>query len=172
MSSFWNKELFSLQRLLSVWVLHETPTQVYWIIIKQRKTLLQKRVTWLRGFWEGLGRPGFLFQLLHWFVGDFVHIIQPLCTSVSSSLCMCAKSLQSCPTLCDPMDCSLPGSSVHGILQASILEWVAMPSSRGSSCLVIELESLMSPALAGSLPLVPPEKPLLHLQCEDIRTVM
>ena len=35
--------------------------------------------------------------------------------------------------LCDPMDCSLPGSSVHGILQAGILEWVAMPSSRGSS---------------------------------------
>ena len=35
-----------------------------------------------------------------------------------------AKSLQSCPTLCDPMDCSLPGSSVHGILQARILEWL------------------------------------------------
>ena len=45
----------------------------------------------------------------------------------------CAKSLQSCPTLCNPIDCSLPGSSVHGILQARILEWVAMPSSRGSS---------------------------------------
>ena len=40
---------------------------------------------------------------------------------------------QSCPTLCDPMVCSLPGSSVHGILQVRILEWVAMPSSRGSS---------------------------------------
>ena len=44
-----------------------------------------------------------------------------------------AKSLQSCPTLCDAMDCSPPGSSVHGIFQARILEWVAMPSSRGSS---------------------------------------
>ena len=43
---------------------------------------------------------------------------------------MCA---QSCPTLCDPMDCSLPGSSVHGIFLARILEWVVMPSSRGSS---------------------------------------
>ena len=40
---------------------------------------------------------------------------------------------QSCPTLCDPMDCSLPGSSVHGSLQARILEWVAISSSRGSS---------------------------------------
>ena len=46
---------------------------------------------------------------------------------------VCAKSLQSCPTLCDPMDCSLPGSSVPGILQARTLEWVAMPSSKGSS---------------------------------------
>ena len=45
----------------------------------------------------------------------------------------CAKSLQSCPALCNPMDCSPPGSSVHEILQARILEWVAMPSSRGSS---------------------------------------
>ena len=39
--------------------------------------------------------------------------------------------LQSCPTLCNTMDGSLPGSSVHGILQARILEWVAVPSSRG-----------------------------------------
>ena len=40
---------------------------------------------------------------------------------------------QSCLTLCTPMDCRLPGSSVHGILQARILEWVAMPFSKGSS---------------------------------------
>ena len=46
---------------------------------------------------------------------------------------MHAKLLQSCPTLCNPMHCSLPGSSVHRILQAKMLEWVAMPSSRGSS---------------------------------------
>ena len=45
----------------------------------------------------------------------------------------CSKSLQSCWTLCYSMDCSLPGSSVHGILEARILEWVAMPFSRGSS---------------------------------------
>ena len=37
-----------------------------------------------------------------------------------------AKSLQSCPTLCDPMDCSLPDSSVHGIFQARVLEWDAI----------------------------------------------
>ena len=44
---------------------------------------------------------------------------------------LCAQS--SCLTLCDPMDCSPPGSSIHGILQARILEWIAMPPSRGSS---------------------------------------
>ena len=40
---------------------------------------------------------------------------------------------QLCPTLCDPMDCSLPGSSVHGIFQAIVLEWIAISFSRGSS---------------------------------------
>ena len=45
----------------------------------------------------------------------------------------CAQLLQSCPTLCDPQDRSPRGSFVHGIFQARILEWVAMPSSRGSS---------------------------------------
>ena len=62
------------------------------------------------------------------------HIL-PLCLH---SLCSAfyivhTKSLQSCLTLCDSMDSSPPGSFVCGILQARILEWVAMPSSRGSS---------------------------------------
>ena len=77
------------------------------------------------------------------------------------SSCVCAKLLQLCPTLCDPMDCSPPGSSVHRILQARILEWVARPSSRG----IFPTQGLnphlsMSPALQeGSLPLAPPGKP-------------
>ena len=45
-----------------------------------------------------------------------------------------AKSLQSCPTLCNPMDCSLPGSSVHGIFQARVLEWVAIAFSYNPVC--------------------------------------
>ena len=44
-----------------------------------------------------------------------------------------SKVAQSCPTLCDPMDCSLLGSSVHWIFQSRILEWVAISFSRGSS---------------------------------------
>ena len=63
----------------------------------------------------------------------FVTWIKKIKKFKNLSWCGCAKSLQSCPTLWDPVDCSLLGSSVHGILQVRILEWVAMPSSRGSS---------------------------------------
>ena len=51
----------------------------------------------------------------------------------SHSMHVCAESLQPCPNLCGRLDCSSPGSSVHGILQARILEWVATPFSWGSS---------------------------------------
>ena len=46
---------------------------------------------------------------------------------------VCVLVAQLCPTLCDPMDCSLKGSSVPGILQARILQWVAISLSKGSS---------------------------------------
>ena len=46
---------------------------------------------------------------------------------------VCVLVIQSIPTLCNPMDCSLPGTSIHGILQVRILEWVAISFSRGSS---------------------------------------
>ena len=61
---------------------------------------------------------------------------------VHACVCVCAKSLQSCLILCNPMDCSLPGFSVHGILQARLLEWVAVPSSRGYSDSEIKPASL------------------------------
>ena len=62
-----------------------------------------------------------------------------------------------CPTLCDPVDCSPPVSSVHGILQAEIPEWIAMPFSRASSQPGIKSGF---PALqAASLPSEPPGKP-------------
>ena len=64
-------------------------------------------------------------------------------------LCMRARSLQLCPTLCNLVDCSSPGSSVHGILQVSILEWIAMPCSRGSSWPRAWTLSQASPESAG-----------------------
>ena len=68
------------------------------------------------------------------------------------------KVAQSRPTPC-PVDCSLPGSSVHGILQATILEWVAMPFFRGSSLLRDLTHSLA--LQADSLPSKPPGNPLV-----------
>ena len=64
-------------------------------------------------------------------------------------MCLHAKSLQLCPTLYNPMDCSLTGSSVHRILQARILEWAAMPFSRDLPNPGIEPISLNISALAG-----------------------
>ena len=60
-----------------------------------------------------------------------------------------AKLLQSCPSLCNPVDCRPPGSSVHGILQARILEWVAMPPPGDLPDPGVEPVSFRSPALAG-----------------------
>ena len=63
--------------------------------------------------------------LLHWQVGSLP--LAPPCMYVRTYVCE-SEVAQSCPTLCNPMDCSLPGFSVHGIFQAGILEWVAIPS--------------------------------------------
>ena len=64
-------------------------------------------------FWSGVPSPSLIYLL------------------VSPNLCICAQSLQSCLTLCDPMECSPPGSSVHGILQSRILEWAAILGCHG-----------------------------------------
>ena len=73
------------------------------------------------------------------------------------SMCMCPCCF-SCLTLCDPMDYSPPGASVHGILQVRILEWVALPSSRGSKPSLLCLLHWQ----AGSLSLQPPGMPSLY----------
>ena len=93
-------------------------------------------------------RTDFLYDWPVWSLA----VIHP----IYNSLCMSAKLLQSCPTLCNPMDYSPPGSSVLGILQARILEWVALiPWSPGDlPDLGIEPSSPVSPGLqVSSLPL-------------------
>ena len=75
----------------------------------------------------------------------------------------CFLVAKSCPTLCDPRDCSLPGSFVHGIFQARIMEWATFPSPRhfptqGSN------PHLLSPGLAGRFFITePPGKPWIAL---------
>ena len=91
--------------------------------------------------------------------------LSPGVAEVSSDFGADAKPLQSCPTPCKLMDCSFPGSSVHGILQATIPEWVAMPYSRGSALprdrTCVSCVSCLGQA--GSLPLGTPGKPVLDM---------
>ena len=94
---------------------------------------------------------------------------------VKSALSVHAKSLQSCPTLCNPVAYSPPGSSVHGILQARILEWIAMPFSWGSSWPrdQTQISEVSCTGRQGSLPLAPLGKPQVCLsnQNKDSMTV-
>ena len=78
------------------------------------------------------------FTILFWCAHSSLSLLKKYLFICTSSLNVCmfwvhSEVVQSCPTLCDPVDCSPPGSSIHGILQARILEWVASFFSRGSS---------------------------------------
>ena len=124
-----------------------------------------------------LGTDTFILVLSFWYIVPFIILkrltlsLLVLCASKSilfeikivTSACVHGKSLQSRLTLCNPVDCSPPGSSVRGILQARMLEWVAMPSSRGSSSPGDQTHVwYLLHWQVGSLPLVPPGKPSLH----------
>ena len=85
-------------------------------------------------------RTGMLKSKYVFILGKYLCIFKYVCM---------LNHLELCLTLWDPMVCSPPGSSVHGILQARILEWVAIPSSRGSSWPRDQAVSLTSQALAG-----------------------
>ena len=89
-----------------------------------------------------------------------------VCICVCVCVCACAKLLQSCLILCYPIDCSLPGCSVHGILQPRILEWVAISFSRGPSQPRDQTHvSCLLHWQTGSLPIVPPEKSICVCVC-------
>ena len=115
-------------------------------------------------YWSGLLLPSpSLFYILDstykWFKQ---YLSFSVClVSLSIIFSMCAKLLQSYLTLWDPMDHGPPGSSVHGILQARILVWVAMPASRGSSQLRDRtcVSYVYLHWQESSLPLVLPGKP-------------
>ena len=97
---------------------------------------------------------------MHVQVGELRNISSSFIVS-QSFLCSVAKL---CPILCDPMDCSLPGSSVQGISQARILESVAISSSRGSSWLRDWTQVSCSSCMEGRFFVTePPGKPFLHL---------
>ena len=84
---------------------------------------LYKGTAWRRSFWWW---SSLYFACYGWLL-ESAHVIKWHGTIHTAAAA--AKSLQSCPILCDPMDCSLPGSSTHGIFQARVLEWGAIAFS-------------------------------------------
>ena len=111
-------------------------------------------------FWDIVDLQYFIiFRYITWWFKIFTdyapliviirYWLYTLCCTIYPCMLVSAKLLQPCQILCNPIDHSPPGSSVHGVLQARILEWVAMPSSRDLPNPGIESRSLISPALAG-----------------------
>ena len=109
----------------------------WWFLVQCYQPLRVRGLFYISESWTEI-EPS-LKKGLHWLfiMSYWLRLVTFLCAYLAAKFC---------PTLCDPMDCSLPGSSVHGILQARILEWVAISFSRGSSWSRIEPAS---PALAG-----------------------
>ena len=107
--------------------------------------------------WSHLSPTSTLHLCVAWFCfTPFITVCVCVCVRVRA----CALSLQLRLTLCSPMDCSPPGSSVHGVLQARILDWVSMPSSRGSSQPRNHTYICLLHWQAGSSQLVPLGKPI------------
>ena len=83
---------------------------------------------WIYAFPNTIYRKDYPFPIVYF--RHFCHkVVDLICLDLFSE----SKVTESCPILCDPIDCSLPGSSVHRIFHAIVLEWIAIPFSRGSS---------------------------------------
>ena len=76
---------------------------------------------------QGIPEGALFMRLLGFVVNRVSYFVSHHCPEIVKVICDICEVAQSCPTLCDPMDCSLPGSSVHGIFQARVLEWVPFP---------------------------------------------
>ena len=94
--------------------------ELEWLFNLQQDEFFKSLVVFSNSVYKKL----FLYNHKYILRKEFELGVDPLC---------CAQLFQLCPTLCDPIDCSPPGSSVHGLFQARISEWVAISFSRGSS---------------------------------------
>ena len=138
----WYKDLFTNHKVLA-WVntikYHRAGnlTEMYFLTVLGARSLrsgCRHRQVLVRTLFLACRRSPSSCVLRWWGVCMCVKTLRGMALTSYEATCTHAKSLlQSCPTLCNPMDCNTPGSSVHGILQARILERVATPSSRGSS---------------------------------------
>jgi len=115
-------------------------SKIFWILNSLFSLTSFLLPSFLPSFFPNIPKPINQYFSLPTFNNDVLEFISTIymclsLDSIYSSLplfMLCAKSFQKCLTPCDPMDCSPSDSSVHGILQARILEWVTMPFSRES----------------------------------------
>ena len=113
-----------------------------------------------------------LSRNVDWKHCDRVFLFSPESLAIDSYNFLLVWGAQSCPTLCDPVDCSLPGSSVHGISQARILEWAALSFSRGSSqsrdwICVSSLDSLLLSHLESLISIIIIKKQWVEVNSRD-----
>ena len=103
-----------------------------------------------------------------------IQVSMCICMCVSVSVCVCACA-QLCPILCDPMDCSLPGTSVHGTSQARILEWAAVSYSKGLNLSLLHLLHWQADSLPLSHQGIPKQCHLadskVHVLFWEVRTL-
>ena len=144
----------SLRKGLYYITIHENVFRYFKVMTAELLPLITKLIAWTRlsdfTFTKLIFKKKIIFPLY----GDdhnlmFIFIFM---------FCHCVLAAQLCPTLCNPMDCSPPGSSIHGIFQTRVLEWIAISFSRDLPNLGIESRS---PApWADSLLSGPPGKPM------------
>ena len=97
--------------------------------LSQNRRLRFRKVQWLPKAWELISQRAWMASPAPWLGAQTLQLDHVGSQLIPFICCLVAKS---CPTLCEPMDCRLPGSSVHGISQARILQWVATSFCRGS----------------------------------------
>ena len=156
--NLWGLYIFLLFSILLLGVLHLTRQ----VRRATRETEQQTEWTWVPRMtsWNKAACLPWTFHL-HSIMWDTDKCVLLSHCYIGSPMPCCAMSFQSCSTLCDPMDYSPPVSCVHGILQARILQWVALPSSRGSSWPRDQTRVSSSSCIVGGFfTAEPPGKPL------------
>ena len=129
----WEKRYISFSiKLKSL----KSPYEEFWSHIRQ-KVEISSFYSHRDKMWIGIVWKLYLFS--KWKKGLPKLILHGMSLTLSTKYIMCVLSAQSCPTLCYPMDCSLPASSVHGIFQARTLEWVASSYSRKYMIFLLKL---------------------------------
>ena len=120
-------KLFQKKKVKAISITKETPTwQCYNVMAANRFLILLKIMEYIYLFWDLIR---YAWGMINFLNSKMISIGLLLRTAIICSKNVCMLSCFSCVWLCDPRDCSLLDSSVNGILQAWILEWVAMLSS-------------------------------------------